>query len=139
MRLTDILAFALRIGELAFAGTVAGLTGSYLHSINGTSNWLKKRFIYTEVIAGTAILFLLLFLCSFATSFIHWPIDLLLSTGFIIAFGLLAAFIRPIHCGSVWNWQGITAGSSSVCAKFKADLAFCFLASIFFLASAVLI
>jgi hypothetical protein len=42
-----------------------------------------------------------------------------------------------MHCGSVWNWHGITGESQ--CSKFKADIAFCFLASIFFLVSALLV
>jgi len=136
MILADIISLLLRIGELAFSATVAGLTGSYLHSTRVASAWTRKRFIYTEVVAGLAILFSLLFLFPFAGSFIHWPIDFLLFVGFMIAFGLLTSFIGPLHCGSVFNWHGITG--KSTCSKFKADIAFCFLASIFFLASGLL-
>jgi hypothetical protein len=41
------------------------------------------------------------------------------------------------NCGSIWNWNGITGGNT--CDKFRADLAFLFLASIFFLVSALLV
>jgi hypothetical protein len=41
-----------------------------------------------------------------------------------------------MDCGSIWNWNGLTG--KSACSKFKADIAFCFLTSIFFLASALL-
>jgi len=135
MILEDILSLILRIGELAFTAVVAGLTGQYLHQTRGTSAWSKKRFIYTEVIAAIGILFSLLFLLPFLASFVHWPMDLLLFAGTMIAFGLLAHYISP-SCGSIWNWHGLANGGS--CDKFKADIAFLFLASIFFLASALL-
>jgi len=132
----DLLSLCLRIGELAFTAVVAGLTGQYLHANKHESAWSKKRFIYTEVVAAIGILFSLLFLLPFASSFIHWPMDFVLFILFMVAFGLLANFIGPMNCGSVWNWHGITGKSQ--CSKFKADIAFCFLASIFFLASALL-
>jgi len=132
----DLLSLCLRIGELAFTAVVAGLTGAYLHANKHESAWSKKRFIYTEVAAAIGILFSLLFLLPFAGSFIHWPMDFILFALFMVAFGLLANFIGPMNCGSVWDWHGITGKSQ--CSKFKADIAFCFLASIFFLASALL-
>jgi hypothetical protein len=112
------------------------LTGEYLHQEKGTSAWNKKRFIYTEVIAAIGILFSLLFLLPFASSFIHWPMDFILFAGFIVAFGLLAHY-NTSNCGSIWNWHGITGSGS--CSKFKADIAFTFLAAIFFLVSALLV
>jgi hypothetical protein len=54
----------------------------------------------------------------------------------MVAFGLLANYIGS-DCGSIWNWNGITGNGS--CSKFKADIAFTFLASIFFLVSALLV
>jgi hypothetical protein len=156
MLAADALSFCLRVGEvnssllpktrskiqtnnyqLAFSATVAGLTGQYLHAQRHQSAWSKKRFIYTEVVAAIGILFALLFLFPFTASFIHWPMDLLLFAMFMVAFGLLANFIGPMNCGSIWNWDGITG--KQTCSKFKADLAFCFLASIFFLISALLV
>jgi len=138
MIMSDILSLCLRVGELAFSATVAGLTGEYLHSVKGSPASTKKREIYTEVVAAIGILFSLLFLLPFAASFMHWPIDFLLFVLFMVAFGLLADASGGTHgvCGSIWNWNGIT--DKSACGKFKANLAFCFLASIFFLASALL-
>ncbi|KAL2071728.1 hypothetical protein VTL71DRAFT_12963 [Oculimacula yallundae] len=134
MVLTDILSLCLRIGELAFSAVVAGLNGQYLHRTRHASTNSRKRFIYVEVIAALGILFALLFLFPFTTSFLHWPVDFLLFAGFMIAFGLLAHYDK--QCGSVWNWRGITNGGE--CDKFKAVIAFLFLASIFFLVSAIL-
>ncbi|CAL3967716.1 unnamed protein product [Diplocarpon coronariae] len=134
MILTDIVSFALRIGELAFSSVIAGLTGQYLHQTRHSASTSRKRFIYTEVIAALSILFTLLFLFPFASSFLYWPIDFLLFAGTMVSFGLLAHYNHS--CGSVWNWHGITHGGQ--CDKFKADIAFLFLASVLFLASALL-
>lgn len=94
MLMIDIFSLCLRIGELAFTSVVAGLTGQYLHQHKGTSAWDEKRFIYTEVIAAIGILFSLLFLLPFMSSFLHWPMDLILFIGTMVAFGLLA-HVRP--------------------------------------------
>ncbi|KAG0645172.1 hypothetical protein D0Z07_9289 [Hyphodiscus hymeniophilus] len=136
MILTDLVSLCLRIGELAFSATVAGLTGQWLHQHKSTSAWSEKRFIYTEVVAALGILFSLIFLFPFANSFLHWPADLILFILYIVAFGLLVNYVGPMNCGSVWNWHGITGKSE--CAKSKADVAFAFLAAIFFLASALI-
>jgi hypothetical protein len=89
--LDDLFSFLLRIGELAFAAVVAGLTGDYLHSVNDESNsdWSKARFIYTEVVAAFSILLAIIWLFPFSGTFIHWPIDFLISIAWFVAFGLL--------------------------------------------------
>ncbi|CZT41398.1 related to integral membrane protein [Rhynchosporium secalis] len=137
MILTDLLSLCLRIGELAFSAVVAGLNGEYLHNTvetrRGSTN-ARKRFIYLEVVAALGILFSLLFLLPFASSFLHWPADFFTSILFIVAFALLAHYDQK--CGSVWNWKGIT--ESGACDKFKATMAFTFLAAVFFFVSAIL-
>jgi len=128
----------LRIGELAFAAVVAGLTGEWLHANKHLSNhtWTKGRFIYTETVAGLSMLLALLWLLPFSGGFIHWPVDLFLSILWFVSFGLLVAFIGPLHCGSIFDWSDIT--HKGTCQKWKADVAFCFLSAIFWLASTVL-
>jgi len=133
--LERILSICLRIGELAFAAVVAGLSGEYLHVVHSSSNWSKKRFIYTEVIAALSILLALFWLIPFSGGFIHWPVDILISVGWFVAFGLLVNFIGPKHCGSIWNWSNFT--QKSLCEKWKADVAFTFLSAIFWLVSAL--
>lgn len=85
----DLLSLCLRIGELAFAAVVAGLTGEYLNAAHDSNDWSKGRFIYTEVVAAISMLLALLWLLPFTASFIHWPVDLLLFIAWIIAFGLM--------------------------------------------------
>jgi len=136
--LDDIFSMALRIGELAFAAVVAGITGAYLQSVNNESNSdaTKVRFIYTEVVAALSLLLALLWLLPFSGTFIHWPVDFLLFVCWIVAFGLLINFIGPLDCGNIFYWGDIT--QEGVCQRWKADVAFAFLSAIFWLASALL-
>jgi len=131
-----LVSILLRVGELAFACVVAGLTGDYLHSIKNTHTSDKGRFIYTEALAALSILLALLWLLPFSGTFIHWPVDLFLFAAWMVSFGLLVNFIGPLDCGNVFSWGDIT--QQGVCQRWKADVAFAFLSAIFWLASALL-
>jgi len=98
MLLADLLSIILRLAELAFAAIVAGLTGVYLHAVQGTSAWNLGRFIYTEIVAGLSILFALVWLFPFSGSFIHWPADLIISIMWFVAFGLMVDWLNGA-CG----------------------------------------
>lgn len=89
MVLARIVSIVLRVAELVFATIVAGINGYYLHETRQASSWTNGRFIYTEVVAGVAIFFSLIWLIPFSGSFIHWPVDLLISITWFAAFGLL--------------------------------------------------
>jgi len=134
----DLLSIALRLGELAFAAVVAGITGAYLNSVSGESDstYPIPRFIYTEVVAAISILLALLWLLPFSGGFIHWPVDFLVSACWFVSFGLLVNFIGPLDCGNIFYWGDIT--QEGVCQRWKADVAFAFLSAIFWLASALL-
>ncbi|OBT69149.1 hypothetical protein VE03_01950 [Pseudogymnoascus sp. 23342-1-I1] len=135
MAIDRIIGTLLRVGELAFAAVVTGLTGEYLHNTRGQSTWSRKRFIYTIVVSSLSIFLSLLWLLPFSGAFIHWPIDIVFFGLWIAAFGLLVNFIGPLHCGSVFNWGDIT--QHGTCQKWKADVAFSFLSAIFWLVSAL--
>jgi len=128
---------ALRVGELAFAATVVGLVGSYLHAYKSGSGWPLARFIYIEIIAGLSILFALLWLLPFAGGFFHWPVDLLLAFAWFAAFALLVNYVdnRTGCSGSTFHWGGITHGG--FCGRWRASEAFSFLSALFWLASAL--
>ncbi|EFX03148.1 integral membrane protein [Grosmannia clavigera kw1407] len=137
MLLADLLSMALRLAELAFAAIVAGLSGSYLHSMRGTSSWHLRRFIYAEVVAGLSILLSIVWLFPFAGSFIHWPVDIVLAATWFTVFGLLVNWLHG-SCGSVFDWHGIALRGSAACPKWKADIAFSFLSAICWLVSGLL-
>lgn len=134
--ITRFLSIGFRIGELAFAAVVAGIIGEYLHAFDKANAWPQSRFIYAEVVAGLSLLFALIWLIPFASSFIHWPVDLVLFIAWMVAFGLLVDFIGPMNCGSIWSWGNIT--DKGTCERWKAAVAFSFLSGIFWLVSTIL-
>lgn len=89
MILTDLMSMILRAAEVAFAAIVAGITGNYLHAVEGTSTWEQSRFIYTEVVAALSIVLALIWLFPFSSSFIHWPADFFMSILWFASFGLM--------------------------------------------------
>ncbi|KAI9812761.1 MAG: hypothetical protein M1827_004517 [Pycnora praestabilis] len=134
--ISRFVSIGLRIGELIFAATVAGLIGHYLHAFDKAKYaWPQKRFVYTEVVAGLSMLLALIWLVPLAGGFIHWPVDLVLFVLWMTAFGLLVNFIGPLHCGSVWAWGNIT--EKGTCERWKAAVALSFLSAIFWLVSAL--
>jgi hypothetical protein len=136
MILTDLFSMILRLAELAFAAIVAGLTGDYLHSVQGSSSWDQGRFIYTEVVAGLSIILSIIWLFPFSGSFIHWPADLFLSVAWFVAFGLIVNWLNGT-CGYIFDWSGISLHGVDTCAEWKADIAFTFLSAICWLVSAI--
>jgi len=139
MLFADIFSMILRLAELAFAAIVAGLTGAYLHAVEGTSAWSLGRFIYTEIVAGLSILFAIVWLFPFSGSFIHWPADFVISVMWFVAFGLMVDWLDGA-CGYVFDWRGVDVefGGVNTCAQWKANVAFAFLSAICWLASAIL-
>jgi len=135
--LTDILSILLRVAELVFAGIVAGVNGAYLHAVEGSSSMEQARFIYTEVVAGLAILLSLLWLLPFSGSFVHWPVDLFISVCWFVAFGLIVQALQG-SCGYVFDWEGINLRGVNKCSNWKAIIAFTFLSAICWLVSAIL-
>jgi len=137
MVLANMISIILRLGELAFAAIVAGLTGVYLASQKGASSWSLGRFIYTEVVAGLSIIFAIIWLIPFSSSFIHWPADFFISVMWFAVFGLLVSWLDG-GCGNIFNWDGITINDNNTCSQWKANIAFAFLSAILWLVSAIL-
>lgn len=121
---------------MVFAAVVAGITGHYLHLQRGQSSWQLGRFIYTEVVAGLSILLAILWLLPFSGSFIHWPIDLVLSLAWFAAFGLIVNSLGG-SCGNTFDWSGLGLRGND-CGSWKTNQAFAFLAAICWLVSALL-
>jgi hypothetical protein len=107
MILTDLFSIILRVAELVFAAIIAGLNGAYLHSVKNSDSWSQGRFIYTEVVAGLAIFLALIWLFPFSGSFVHWPVDLVISVCWFVAFGLIVNVSR--HCSFI-HASGIKDG-----------------------------
>ncbi|CCC08852.1 hypothetical protein SMACR_08339 [Sordaria macrospora] len=136
MILVDIISIILRLAELAFATIVAALNGRFLHAVRGTSTWDLGRHIYTEVVAGLSILFAIIWLFPFSSSFIHWPMDLVISIMWFVSFGLLVNWLNGA-CGYVFDWDNVGFGGAGSCGEWKATVAFAFLSAICWLVSAL--
>ncbi|KAL6875302.1 membrane-associating domain-containing protein [Trichoderma longibrachiatum] len=137
MALDRIVNIVLRAAELVFATIVAGVTGEHLHHFRHASSWSQGRFIYTEVVAALSMFFSLLWLVPFSWSFVHWPVDIILSLCWWAAFGLLVNLLGN-SCGYIFDWDNVHPISGDQCGKFKADIAFTFLSALLWLVSALL-
>ncbi|KAI2605851.1 marvel domain-containing protein [Hypoxylon fragiforme] len=135
MILTDIFAMILRLAELAFAAIVAGINGQYLHAVRHTDSWDHGRFIYTEVVAGIAIFLAIIWLFPFSGSFVHWPVDIIISICWFVVFGLLVNYLDGA-CGYVFYWGDVSIRGDQ-CGRWKAVIAFAFLSAICWLVSAI--
>ncbi|PHH80472.1 hypothetical protein CDD80_1482 [Ophiocordyceps camponoti-rufipedis] len=133
--LDRIISLLLRAAQVAFAIIVAAVTGYYLHHNEGAGSWSLARFIYTEVVAGLSILLGLLWLLPFASTFTHWPMDIVMSLLWWAAFGVLVNLVGT-SCGAIFNWHNVSP-TGDQCGRFKADIAFAFLSAIVWLASAL--
>lgn len=104
MILLDLASVVLRIAEVGFATIVAAVNGKYLHDISDfRTHWQEARFIYTEVVAGLALVLALVWLIPFSGSFTHWPVDLFISVCWFAAFGVLvnvSSILRHSHIPS---------------------------------------
>ncbi|KAL4955104.1 marvel domain-containing protein [Aspergillus filifer] len=126
--ISRVLSIVLRIAEIGFGAVVAGIIGWFLHRFEDVDVWPQPRWIYSEVIAGISILFGLIWLIPFASSFFTWPLDLLISLAWFAAFGVQVDANNRLNCGSIWRWGAIT--DDTYCGRWKASQAFSFLSAI---------
>lgn len=158
MALDRLVSMMLRAAELVFAAIVAGVTGDHIHKSNASA-WHLGRFIYTVTVSGIAIFLALIWLFPFSGTFVHWPVDILVSVLWWVAFGLLADVSQmflarskealpssqsnPMEqrlgssCGAIFHWDNVSPRGDE-CGRFKAALAFSFLSAILWLASALI-
>lgn len=88
MALDRIVSMILRAAELAFAAIVTGVTGDYLRR-SEASSWANGRFIYTIVVSSLSMLFAIILVIPFSSTFVNWPMDIFFSILWWVAFGLL--------------------------------------------------
>jgi hypothetical protein len=133
--ISRLVSIPLRIGEIAFAGVVAGIIGHFLDHHSWSDNWPKARLIYTLIIAALSMLFGLFWLIPFSGGFFTWGVDIFLSLAWFAAFALMYLFTRDTCNSRAFDWNGITSGGT--CDRWRAVQAFAFLSAVFWLVSAV--
>ena len=78
MLFTRIVGLTLRALQLVSAVIVAGIVGNFLGQADRGGWWPGGRFIYTEVVAGLAMLVSLILLIPFTWALTMFPLDLTL-------------------------------------------------------------
>jgi len=136
MILPRLFSLIMRFAEFVCGTVVLGLVGHFLRIHHKTGQGPHGREIYTEVIAAISVVVSLLFLLPFTSSFMHYPLDLILSLAYFAAFGALVNQVHRMNCGGAFAWNGILHGG--VCSQWKAAEAFSFLSAIFWLVSTLL-
>lgn len=97
--------------------------------------WHSGRFIYTEVLAAVSIVLALAWLIPNLAEVPNYPFDSAVSVAWIIAFGLLVAFIGPVHCDNLRHNGYIY--HRGLCEEWKAVVALSLLSALLWLASAL--
>ncbi|KAH8671303.1 marvel domain-containing protein [Xylariales sp. PMI_506] len=139
MIMTDLFSMILRLAELAFAAIVAGVNGAYLHAVSNSDSWSQARFIYAEVVAGISIFLSLIWLFPFSGNFVHWPVDVIISICWFVAFGLIVNLLGSNGtCGYIFDWNNVALNGVDQCGNWKAVIAFAFLSAICWLVSAII-
>jgi len=136
MILSRALSFGLRFAEFVCSAVVLGIVGHFLRVRHKTGSGPRGREIYTEVIAAFSLVLSLVWLLPFTSTFMHYPMDVILSFAWFAAFGALVNWLHKLNCGGAFDWDGLTHGGQ--CNQWKAAEAFAFMSAIFWLASALL-
>jgi hypothetical protein len=110
------------------AATVIGL----ILTSGTTVNPADPKFLYATVISALSILLGLIWGIPMKSMLVMFLVDLFMFINWIIVFVLMAEYIAPMKCASIWAWGEITKGGP--CSKWTAVVAFSFLsAAVWFL------
>jgi len=93
------------------------------------------KFYYILSVGALSLLLAAFWLYPFKRLVTHFLTDIVLFITWIIAFGILGEYIKPMGCGSIWAWGDITKGGT--CAHWKAAVAFSFLSAGFWIITAL--
>lgn len=86
----EVFSPILRAGELISAAVVMGILAGYEHYINRADASNNGRIIYSLVIACITLLFSILLLTPFHSSFYFFVLDFIFFICWMVAFGLMA-------------------------------------------------
>ncbi|MCJ1474027.1 hypothetical protein MMC13_002685 [Lambiella insularis] len=129
-----IVIIPLRIGQIAFALTVAGIVGKYMHDgVTGDLNAPIFQFIAIATLAFLSAFTSALGLVPIVTRTIYCVIETVMFIEWIVIFGLLFHFVGTLNCGSLWAWGDLTAPGQ--CSQWKAAVAFGLLSAAFWFLS----
>jgi len=136
MIISRFLSFFFRFAEFVCAAVVLGILAFFLRLHHTQHTGPLGREIYTTIVAIVSVLLSLVWLLPFTATFMHYPIDLVISAAWFAAFAVLVNWIHKIDCGGIFHWTGLYHGGQ--CNQWKAAEAFSFISAIFWFASALL-
>ena len=119
------------------AVVVGVIVGYFFQTETYVTSWPAPHSFYTIAVAGLSMLLGLLGLIPLSWKLIHYPTDFVLTICWIVVYALLISFIKPINCGSIWDWSGILTGS--LCGKLKLGMDFSFLSCCFWFVSGLIV
>lgn len=96
---------------------------------------LDMKFYYIISVSVLSAVLAVLWLWPFEKLIVHFLTDIVLFITWIVAFGILGEYIKPMSCGSIWAWSDIIKGGT--CAHWKAAVAFSFLSAGFWVITAL--
>jgi hypothetical protein len=145
-----------RVGELCSALIVLGITGHFLWLLGEADAYADSRIILAVVTASISTAFSVFTLLPFTFAFLAFPIDFVLFVVWLTTYCLLQSLTGLNPCGSIWyyDYWGYYWGSYwwspnviitgpwdidwAGCGTWRTVLAFSFISSIVYLASACL-
>jgi Membrane-associating domain len=121
---------------------VVGLVSHFLAQYDNVQVGPHGREIYTDCVAAISMVISLIWLLPFTWTFMHYPLDFLLSFAWFAAFGALYSWIHinGIKClgyFSIFHWDGVE--HTDYCHQWMTAEAFCFMSGVFWLISALLV
>ncbi|CAI4213845.1 unnamed protein product [Parascedosporium putredinis] len=135
--ISRVLSPLSRLGAFISSIIVAGIGGSFLHKLNNLDFHYGSKFTYLITLAGLSIVFSLVLIAPFKFTFWAFPLDFIMFVMWMVAFGLMANLSG--NCGGAWyRWIWTFAWRRNRCGTWRALLAFCFLASMFWLFNCLL-
>jgi hypothetical protein len=107
---SKVVSVILRIGELICGAIVVGIIGRFIYLLGVAGETPGTKILYTEAVAAIGIVAAILLIVPLIYSFYAFPLDLILSIMWFVAFGLMvnvsfAPFVlRTKRLTSIAHW-----------------------------------
>ncbi|QDS77456.1 hypothetical protein FKW77_006943 [Venturia effusa] len=136
MLFSRIVYWTLRIFEFIFAVLVVGFSSWFLQVRHTHDQGAKGRLVFVICISVWSLVLSMVWLVPFTANFLHYPLDAFTSIFYFVSFAILQEWIYKYGCARIFDWNG--EYHMDQCQTYRAMIAFCFIAGVFWLASALL-
>lgn len=137
MIISRVIAFVIRLLEFANALLVTSLAAWFLNVRHTHSIGPEGRLTFSVTVGITSIVLSIVWLIPFTWTFLHYPLDFIMSFGYFTIFAVTQEWIYHVGgCGRVFNWNGVY--QFSACQEWRTMIAFAFIGGVLWLISGVL-